>query len=143
MELIDDVISEVMLVVWQQAGRTERRARASTWLLGIANFRSLHALRKAARGLGTGSIAEEPGDNGRALRVVEQDDLLHVALRHLSPEQRTVLELVYFNGLHYDDIAQVVGCPENTVKTRVFHARKRLRALWPSLTGDVASRPPR
>ena len=138
-EMVDDVISEVMFAVWQQAGRTERRALASTWLLSIANFKSLHALRKAGLSR-AGDTSPEQGDDSHAVRVVEQDNLLQVALRSLSPQQRTVLELVYFHGLHYEDIARVVGCPENTVKTRIFHARKRLRALWPQLTGEAVSR---
>jgi RNA polymerase sigma factor (sigma-70 family) len=136
-ELVDDVISEVMLAVWQQAARTERRALASTWLLGVANFKALQALRKL--GL-TGSSEIQPqereDDGAEAQRILEQDDLLHVALRYLSAEQRGALELVYFHGLHYRDIARVMDCPENTVKTRIFHARKRLREIWPQLSGE-------
>lgn len=136
-EMVDDVISEVMLVVWQQAARTQRLALASTWLLGIANFKSLQAMRK--QGITSSNEAQADalgGDEAEAQRVVEQDNLLHVALRHLSPEQRGALELVYFHGLHYQDIARVMHCPENTVKTRIFHARKRLREIWPELTGE-------
>ena len=134
-DVVDDVISEVMLAVWQQAARTERRALASTWLLGVANFKALQALRKL--GVTGGSETQLPERGGdEAERVLEQDDLLHAALRHLSPEQRGALELVYFHGLHYQDIARVMDCPENTVKTRISHARKRLREIWPQLTGE-------
>ncbi len=134
-DLVDDVISEVMLVVWQQAARTERRALASTWLLGVANFKALQALRKFGVTAGSETQPQEHGGD-EAERAFEQDDLLHVALRHLSPQQRSALELVYFHGLHYQDIARVMNCPENTVKTRIFHARKRLREIWPQLTGE-------
>lgn len=140
-DLVEDVISEVMLAVWQQAARTERLARASTWLLGIANFKALHALRKAGVSVSDAAV-DDPGDDALGQRELEQDDLMMAALRSLSAEQRAVLELVYFHGLHYDDIARVLDCPENTVKTRVFHARKRLRALWPRLSGEVGSRTP-
>lgn len=133
-------ISEVMLAVWQQAARTQRLALASTWLLGIANFKSLQALRKLGITSGRETPPEElAGDEAQAQRVFEQDNLLHVALRQLSPEQRGALELVYFHGLHYRDIARVMDCPENTVKTRIFHARKRLREIWPQLTGESAA----
>lgn len=139
-ELVDDVISEVMLAVWQQAARTERLALASTWLLGIANFKSLQALRKLGITSGSdGQLDEGAGDEGHAQRVLEQDNLLHVALRYLSAEQRAAMELVYFHGLHYQDIAKVMNCPENTVKTRIFHARKRLREVWPQLSGEQAA----
>lgn len=139
-ELVDDVISEVMLAVWQQAARTERLALASTWLLGIANFKSLQAMRKLGITTGSDGTSDEgAGDDSLAQRELEQDNLLHVALRHLSPEQRAAMELVYFHGLHYQDIAKVMDCPENTVKTRIFHARKRLREVWPQLTGEHAA----
>jgi RNA polymerase sigma-70 factor (ECF subfamily) len=55
----------------------------------------------------------------------------------LSPEQRAVMELVYYHGMCYSDIAKVMRCPENTVKTRMFHARKKLRSLRPSLMGET------
>jgi RNA polymerase sigma-70 factor (ECF subfamily) len=138
-ELVDDVISEVMLAVWQQAARTQRLALASTWVLGIANFKSLQALRKLGITSGSDASDDGVGDEGHAQRVFEQDNLLHVALRYLSPEQRAAMELVYFHGLHYQDIAKVMNCPENTVKTRIFHARKRLREVWPQLSGEQAA----
>ena len=138
-ELVDDVVSEVMLAVWQQAARTERLALASTWVLGIANYKSLQALRKQGVTASVDERLEEAaGDEAHGQRVFEQDNLLHAALRHLSPEQRAALELVYFHGLHYQDIAAVLNCPENTVKTRIFHARRRLREIWPQLTGESA-----
>ena len=136
-ELVDDVVSEVMIAVWQQAVRTERLALASTWLLGIANYKSLQALRKQGITANPEQHCAEVGDDeALAERVLEQDNLLYAALRHLSPEQRAALELVYFHGLHYQDIAAVMNCPENTVKTRIFHARRRLREVWPRLTGE-------
>lgn len=126
-----------MFAVWQQAARTERLALASTWLLGIANYKSLQALRKQGITASADQHSEEVGnDEACAERVLEQDNLLYAALRHLSPEQRAALELVYFHGLHYQDIAAVMNCPENTVKTRIFHARRRLRQVWPLLTGE-------
>jgi len=137
-DLVDDVISEVMLAVWQQAARTQRLARASTWVLGIANFKSLQALRKLGVTTGSDGARDEGGDDSLAERVLEQDNMLNVALRFLSPEQRAAMELVYFHGLHYQDIAKVMDCPENTVKTRIFHARKRLREVWPQLSGEQA-----
>jgi len=51
------------------------------------------------------------------------------ALDGLSHEQRSVLVLTYFHDLPYAEIALIVGCPEDTVKTRAFHGRRRLRAL--------------
>ena len=54
---------------------------------------------------------------------------LESALDRLSPEQRAVIELTYFQGLHYSEIAVLMDCPENTVKTRMHHARKKLAVI--------------
>ena len=73
--------------------------------------------------------AVEPSEN-RDLR-----DLLDQGLKQLSPEQRAVVELTYFGGYSHQEIAQITGAPVNTVKTRMFHARAKLRKLLPAL-GD-------
>jgi RNA polymerase sigma-70 factor (ECF subfamily) len=67
-------------------------------------------------------------------------DLLDEALRQLSPEHRAVVELTYFHGCSYQDIALIADCPVNTVKTRMFHARAKLRKLLPALGGDEPAR---
>ena len=59
----------------------------------------------------------------------ELEDLLARALRKLPPEQRAVVELTYFYGFSYLEIAEIVSCPVNTVKTRMFHARRKLQPL--------------
>ena len=64
-------------------------------------------------------------------------DWLESGLRELSPEHRAVVELTYFHGYSYKEVAAVVGCPVNTVKTRMFHARRRLKVLLPRLAGEV------
>ena len=63
-------------------------------------------------------------------------DLLIQGLEKLPPEQRAVVELTYFHGHSYQEIGEIVGCPVNTVKTRMFHARAKLRKLLPELGGD-------
>ncbi|BBL76153.1 hypothetical protein MishRS11D_32510 [Methylomagnum ishizawai] len=57
------------------------------------------------------------------------------ALGSLPPDQRAVIELTFYEGLHYKDIAVILGCPENTVKTRMFHARKKLQSFAGALSG--------
>jgi len=138
-DIIEEVINEVMFVVWQKAATAEPRSRASTWILGIAHYKALQSLRRAGRP--AVALDDEDaalvmeGEESSALRRLETEELLFTLMRSLSPEQRAVMELVYYQGLHYSEIAQVIDCPENTVKTRVFNARRKLRALWPELTG--------
>lgn len=142
MDLIEDVVNDVMLVVWRKAAATTPRAKASTWILGIAYRVALKSCaphrQTAAATTGTGTEEEDqydPSDESEWLEIVEADDLLLAALDLLPAEQRAVLELVYFHGLHYREIAEVMQCPENTVKTRVFHARRKLLTHWARLTG--------
>lgn len=63
------------------------------------------------------------------------DDSLQTALGELSAKHRQVVVLTYFGGFSYDEIGAIAGCPVSTVKTRMYHARRRLRKLWPALTG--------
>lgn len=82
---------------------------------------------RAATDLSVDDLAEVlPDGKPSAIRQVELDDLLAAALNTLPPDQRAVVELTYYEGLSYRDIAEILGCPENTVKTRMFHARKKL-----------------
>lgn len=135
-DMVEDVINEVMMVVWQQAARAEPRALASTWILAIAHRKALRSFSRAGQTT-DGLDDDDPrfGVEAVGLQGVDATDLLHKALAVLTPDQRAVMELVYEQGLHYSDIAEMLGCPENTVKTRVFHARRKLRAAWPALTG--------
>jgi RNA polymerase sigma-70 factor (ECF subfamily) len=70
---------------------------------------------------------------------LEVENLAAVAFGALPPDQRAVMELTYYQGMHYSEIAEVMGCPENTVKTRMFHARKKLRTLLPALLKKTGS----
>ncbi len=141
-DYVEEVINDVMFVVWEKAATVVPLSKASTWILGIAHNKALQALR---RNRSPGGIALDHDDNtdhlpdhNGAFGELETKEVLFALMRRLSPEQRAVLELVYYHGLHYAEIAQVIDCPENTVKTRVFHARRKLREIWPDLTGSRA-----
>jgi len=138
-DCVEEVINDVMFVVWEKAAEVVPLSKASTWILGIAHNKSLQALRRGKRADGLALDPESGADQGHGPDVgfgqVETEEVLFALMRVLSPEQRAVLELVYYHGLHYSEIARVIDCSENTVKTRVFHARKKLRRIWPELTG--------
>lgn len=139
---IDELVNEVMMVVWQKAAATEPRSRVSTWVFGIAYRRALKAGERGLRRSAEQSIDDAPalqlGASDGTLERLESAQLAARALQALSPEQRAVMELVYHEGLNYAEIASVLDCPENTVKTRMFHARRKLRECWPRLTGLAA-----
>lgn len=144
-ELVDEVLDDTLLAVWQGAASFSGRSRPSTWIFGIAYRKSLKALRALPRERGqdayaTGAEPPEPDDlpappDGPESLMVRRElgSALGRALAELPPEQRAVVELTYAHGCSYREIAEIVGCPVNTVKTRMFHARRRLRELLPKL----------
>jgi RNA polymerase sigma-70 factor (ECF subfamily) len=131
--LAEDLISEVFLDVWRQAGRFEARSAVSTWLLAIARFKALSALRKkpdeeldeeTAAGIEDSSDTPEV-----ALQKKDKGEILRECLKSLSAEHREVIDLVYYHEKSVEEVSEIVGIPEATVKTRMFYARKRLSEL--------------
>jgi RNA polymerase sigma-70 factor (ECF subfamily) len=129
----EDVISEVFFDVWQQAARFQGRSTVSTWLLAITRHKALSTLRKRPT---------EPLDGEAALNVVDPADdpevrlhrtsrgaLLRRCLGALSREHAEIIDLVYYQEKSISEIADILDIPENTVKTRMFYARKRLAGL--------------
>ena len=135
-------INDTLLVVWQKAATFGNRSRVSTWIFGIAYRKALKHLQKSRRWWSRFKSAEwsemiEPGDTAPGhTEVTETQDLLDRALRVLPPRQRAVVELTYYYGYSYEEIATIVECPVNTVKTRMFHARARLRDVLPPIEKD-------
>jgi RNA polymerase sigma-70 factor (ECF subfamily) len=129
----EDLISEVFLDVWRQAGKFEGRSAVSTWMLSIARFKALSALRRRP---------EEELDDKTAERIEDQSDdpettlakkdkgsLLRQCLSKLSTEHREIIDLVYYHEKSVEEVAGIVGIPAATVKTRMFYARKKLSEL--------------
>lgn len=131
---LDAVCNEVMLVAWNKADTYQPDAsRVSTWLFGIARFKALKVLEQDRRrdrptGQDFGLLEDPVRDDERLV----QAQWLQVALAELPDEQRQVIELTFLDGLSYREIGEILGCPENTVKTRMFHARRKLRKLLES-----------
>lgn len=140
-QLVDEIVSDTMLVVWRKAGTFNLRSKVSTWIIGIALRRSLKALgqRDGVTGLDADdtAIPAESGPEGQLLRKEQRSQLVH-ALKSLSAEQRAVIELTFYEGYTYREIAKIVDCPVDTVKTRMFHARRRLKALLADRAEDAA-----
>src|SRR6266404_2277551 len=129
----EDVISEVFLDVWRQAGRFEGRSTVSTWLLAIARFKALSALRRRPdEELNEDAAAaiEDPSDDpATSLEKKDKSALLRKCLGGLSAEHREVIDLVYYHEKSVEEVAEIIGIPGNTVKTRLFYARKKLAEL--------------
>ena len=133
--LAEEATNDVLVEVWKSAERFEGRSAASTWILGIARFRALNLLRSRrppTESLEASEVAlPEPGGTVQDRRT--RDRRLRSGMEQLSPEHREVLELTFFHGCSYREIAEIAQCPENTVKTRMFHAKRRLKPLLEQL----------
>jgi RNA polymerase sigma-70 factor (ECF subfamily) len=139
LDLAQEGVNDVMLVIWRSSRSFGYRSSVSTWIMGIAYRKALKLLAASRRwsdrfvAVDFTEWVERSEPAGEHSDDSDLRDLLDEALRHLTPEHRAVVELTYFYGCSYDEIAAVVGCPVNTVKTRMFHARAKLKALLPRL----------
>jgi RNA polymerase sigma-70 factor, ECF subfamily len=131
--LAEDLLSEVFLDVWRQAGRFQRRSSVSTWLMSIARHKALSARRRR-----TGAeldekieatVADPANDPEAALQEKDRAEVLRRALIRLSSEHREVIDLVYYHEKSVDEVAHILDVPPATVKTRMFYARKKLAEL--------------
>ena len=129
----EDLISEVFLDVWRQANRFEGRSAVSTWLLAIARFKALSALRRRPNeeyDEDAAAAVEDPSDDPEiAVQKKDTSVILRKSLEALSPEHREIIDLVYYHEKSIEEVAVIVNIPENTVKTRMFYARKKLAEL--------------
>jgi RNA polymerase sigma-70 factor (ECF subfamily) len=129
----EDLISEVFLDVWRQAGRFEGRSAVTTWLLSIVRFKALSALRRRPDeelDEETAGAIEDPSDDPEvALEKKDKSAIIRKCLTGLSAEHREIIDLVYYHEKSVEEVAEIVGIPENTVKTRMFYARKKLAEL--------------
>jgi len=128
----DDLTSDVFLAVWRHAHKFRGRAAASTWLLAIARFKALDELRRrrdTAPDLEELDASDPAADPERSWADKHRGAMLRKCLGALSPEHRTIIDLVYYHEKSVQEAAAIVGIPCATVKTRMFHARKKLAAL--------------
>ncbi len=136
----EDIVSDVFLEVWRHAGRFEGRSQAATWILAIARFKALSLLRQRREQPLDESVSEGIVDHADDPEVVMQkkDDsaLLRACIAQLSPDHREVIDLVYYHEMSVEQAATILGVPRNTVKTRMFYARKRISELFMQASGQ-------
>lgn len=130
--LVEEVLDDTMLVVWRKADTFDMTCAVSTWIFAIAFRKALKALKGLDDPVDANAddfaATDGRGPESTLLRQ-EVRALLRRALGALSAEQRAVVELTYYHGCDYREIATIMDCPVDTVKTRMFHARRKLRTL--------------
>lgn len=134
-EAAEEIVGDVMFAVWRGAESFEGGSSVSTWVLGIAYRQALKSLERNRKHSVVDSDEEtltatadlDPGSDPEGIAITHSDgELLQKGMEALSPSHREVVELTAL-GYSYGEISEVVGCPENTVKTRMFHARQQLK----------------
>ena len=138
-QLIEEVLDDTMMVVWQTAANFRGSSKPSTWIFAIA-YRKAHK----AKMRWPDPVEEPEQDNRVSEEPLPDEELHHARLRsallkamdQLSTDHRAVVDLTYFHGLGYREIAEIVDCPIDTVKTRMFHARRRLKQAMAGGFGD-------
>ena len=129
----EDLVSEVFFDVWRQADRFESRSQVSTWLMAIARNKALSVLRRRTTEELDEEVAEfieDPADNPEVtMQKTQRSAILQNCLVQLSPAHREIVDLVYYHEKTIDEVAEIIGVPQNTVKTRMFYARKRIAEL--------------
>ena len=143
--LIEEVVNDTMLVVWQTASRYDGSCKVSTWIFAIAYRKALKGLHRrdepveAEADAGPAPAGLEPE---RQLSQRQLRRTLEQALAELPVQQRMVVLLTYYHDMAYQDIAEIVDCPVNTVKTRMFHARRKLKELLAGALGELKEQQP-
>lgn len=136
--LVDEVVNDTMMVVWSRPEGFDGSSKLSSWIFAIAYRKALQALRRQDVAVDDPRAEErespDPGPE-QAAGEARVRHSLRAALDALSADHRTVVELTYFHDFGYREIAAIMDCPVDTVKTRMFHARRRLARL---LDGSLA-----
>ena len=133
--LVEEVLNDTLFVVWNQAERFNGTSKVSTWIFAIAYRKALKALARHDDPMPDAAEDDQPAADAAErpesrMSLAQARAAIDVALRGLSVDQRAAVELTYFHGFSYPEIAAIVDCPTDTVKTRMFHARKRLRTAF-------------
>lgn len=139
-DVAEEVINDTFWIVWRKAHTFRGDSQPSTWILGIAYRKARNAFRASARLAEKNlQMQELPLTTEEPAGVEELRDWLERALAQLPVEQRLAVELCYELGHSCEEIAGIMGCPVNTVKTRLFHARAKLQKLLPQLANPVST----
>jgi RNA polymerase sigma-70 factor (ECF subfamily) len=138
-EVAEEVLDDTMMVVWETAGSFRRTSKLSTWIFAIAYRKALRARERWPEppedDAHDSRVDPHPGPD-QQLRQSRLHDALVAAMDSLSADHRAVVDLTYFHDMGYREIAEIMHCPVDTVKTRMFYARRRLKEAMPASMND-------
>jgi RNA polymerase sigma-70 factor (ECF subfamily) len=138
-QLVEEVLNDTMMAVWSTAANFRGASKVSTWIFAIAYRQAMKA-----RSRWDVPLPDLPDHDQESLDASPAEllhnsrthDALVEAMNGLSADHRAVVDLTYFHGMGYREISEIMGCPIDTVKTRMFHARRKLKQVIPGDAGD-------
>jgi RNA polymerase sigma-70 factor (ECF subfamily) len=129
-QIVEEVLDDTLMVVWERADRFKGESKLSTWIFAIAYRKAMKALRRYDAPIEDHGAETRQSPDANPEEEYEQarlHSLIRVAMGSLSSDHRAVVDLTYFHDLSYREIAEIMDCPVDTVKTRMFYARRHLR----------------
>ena len=137
--LVEEVLDDTMMVVWRHSDRYNGKSKVSTWIFAIAYRKALKALKRHQEPIEDKHAetreSDEAGPELEVGRRQTQQALIR-AISELSRDHRAVVDLTYFHGIGYREIAEIMECPVDTVKTRMYYARRHLKRVLPGALAD-------
>jgi RNA polymerase sigma-70 factor (ECF subfamily) len=137
-QLVEEVLDDTMMAVWNTAANFRGASKVSTWIFAIAYRQAVKARSRWDEPLPDLQDYDQASPDPQPDELFQHNrshDALVAAMHQLSSDHRAVVDLTYFHGLGYREIAEIMGCPVDTVKTRMFHARRKLKRM---IAGDAA-----
>jgi RNA polymerase sigma factor (sigma-70 family) len=138
-QIVEEVFDDTLMVVWERAADFKGESKLSTWIFAIAYRKAMNALRRHDLPIedheADNRVSDDIGPE-EAFGRKRQRALLLDAMANLSADHRAVVELTYFQDLGYREIADIMECPLDTVKTRMFYARRQLKRCLDSELPD-------
>jgi RNA polymerase sigma-70 factor, ECF subfamily len=131
----EDLVSDTFMAVWQRAGSFERRSSVATWILAIARYKALTARSQLSPSEEpfTTELADTLVDSGPApddnLACRDRSATIRKCIDALPKHHAELMDLVYYHEKSIQEVALIVGIPENTVKSRMFLARRKLAEM--------------
>ena len=129
----EDLLNEVFIDIWRDASQFQARSKVSTWIFAIAHFKAVASRRRRVWDQlddAVESIEDEGDDPEITAQKQSSCATISECLELLSPLHRTILDLIYYHEQSIAEVARIIGVPQNTVKTRAYYARKRVRSCW-------------
>lgn len=131
--MAEELMNEVFMECWRKADSFEGRSAVSTWLTTIAHNRAVSVLRKRSDAPLDEDYAAQIADEEDTPEVVSQKrdkaEIMRECMNSLSADHREIIDLVYYHDKSVAEVAEIANIPVNTVKTRMFYARKKLAEL--------------